>query len=93
MENNCENCKYWGQLIAKKFRRCLKSKMADSPMYSGCGLNTKKDFGCKLFEEKQHSLEESKNNISDNGLLDSVKLVNKEDLTDDFKDNYLGGNS
>jgi hypothetical protein len=52
MENNCENCKYWGQIISKEFRRCLKSKMADSPMYSGCGLNTKKDFSCRLFEEK-----------------------------------------
>lgn len=52
MENNCENCKFWGQIISKEFRRCLKSKMADSPMYSGCGLNTKKDFGCKLFEAK-----------------------------------------
>lgn len=84
METNCENCKYWGQIISKNFRRCLKSKMADSPMYSGCGLITKKDFGCKLFEDKNE-----KKCVG--GQL--VKLVNKEDLTNEFKNNYLGGNS
>jgi hypothetical protein len=52
MENNCENCKYWDNPNLRNYGRCLKSKGADSPMYSGCGLNTTKDFGCKLFEEK-----------------------------------------
>ncbi len=78
MENKCENCKYWGQMISKEFRRCLKSKMADSPMYSGCGLNTKKDFGCKLFEDKN----EKKCVVR---LLSNVKLLIKEDYLTNLK--------
>ena len=48
---SCENCLHW-KLYDDSMGRCLVSKKGNNSMYSGCGLITRNDFFCKIFEPK-----------------------------------------
>lgn len=52
MESNCINCKYWLSNSKKTMGKCILSKQHNPMMFSGCGLYTREDFGCKLFKSK-----------------------------------------
>jgi hypothetical protein len=53
MEKICENCKHWKEFSNRpKEGFCYLSKARHPMMHSGCGLYTKSDFGCILFDEK-----------------------------------------
>ena len=53
MEKICENCKHWRKFSnMDNLGSCTLSKARNEIMYSGCGLQTKSDFGCILFDEK-----------------------------------------
>ncbi len=48
----CSDCKYWLSRPNATVALCRMSKVGNPMMRSGCGLQTHKDFGCKLFEPK-----------------------------------------
>jgi hypothetical protein len=49
--NTCDKCKYW-QGNSNEMRKCKLSKSKHPMMFSGCGLYTRKDFGCILHQKK-----------------------------------------
>jgi hypothetical protein len=49
----CKNCVHWDVENPRKVGMCLQSKILGGQMYNALGLFTKKDFGCKLFENKK----------------------------------------
>jgi len=55
MENNCSDCKHWAKGTHKNIGKCLLSKSKTPIMFSPCGLFTREDFGCKLFEKRIES--------------------------------------
>lgn len=46
----CGSCKHWQNNSRGKIGKCMISKIRHPMMYSGCGLYTREDFGCKLFQ-------------------------------------------
>lgn len=48
----CGSCKHWQNNGRGNIGKCMMSKIRHPMMYSGCGLYTREDFGCKLFQNR-----------------------------------------
>lgn len=48
----CGSCKHWQNNGRGNIGKCMISKIRHPMMHSGCGLYTREDFGCKLFQNR-----------------------------------------
>lgn len=56
--NECGSCKHWRN-GGGNMGRCMLSKSKHPMMFSGCGLFTREDFGCKLYKSSKPAIEQS----------------------------------
>jgi len=48
--NMCSSCKHWQKSVRRDIGKCMISKIGHPMMHSGCGIYTREDFGCNLFQ-------------------------------------------